>query len=282
MEYGRSTQAVLSLRDATFLVKTVLKIIMNDRAPFFSALSLLLCATVLAQAATPQRTVSEQYLFQAANAERTQRGLPTLRWDDRLFRAAGNHAQEMATRQSISHQYPGEPELEQRGKLAGARFSTIAENVAMAPTAVRIHDAWMNSPHHRDNLLDPSVDSVAISVVQCNGELYAVEDFDRSVAELSLDEQEQKVGQLLQQTAAVDLLPASEDARQTCTMESGYAGHRQPWFVMRYTAADLTRLPEQIKTKLATGKYHQAAIGACEGREKQPFTAFNIAILLYP
>ena len=226
------------------------------------------------------RTVSEQYLFQSANAERAQRGLQPLRWDVSLYKAAGNHAREMAQRQSISHQYAGEAELTERGKMAGARFSTIAENVAMAPTAVTIHTAWMNSPHHRENLLDPDVDSVGISVLQRNGELYAVEDFDRSVERLSLDEQESQVAELLQQTASVQVA-TSEEARQTCSMESGYAG-RRPWFVMRYTAGDLTRLPEQLKAKLATGKYHQAVVGACQGRQKQAFTSFNIAVLLYP
>jgi uncharacterized protein YkwD len=259
---------------------------MKTRATFVVAVALLLnCVAFNSRAqstAAAPRTVSEQYLFQAANAERVQRGLPALRWDDNLSRAASNHAHEMAARQSISHQYAGEPELEQRGKLVGARFSTIAENVAMAPTAVRIHDAWMNSPHHRENLLDPTVDSVAISVLQRNGELYAVEDFDRSVAALSLDEQESQVGQLLREAASVDVLPGSEEARQTCAMDSGYAGQRQPWFVMRYSAGDLTQLPEQLKTKLATGRFRQVAVGACEVHQKQAFTAFNIAVLLYP
>ena len=226
------------------------------------------------------RTVSEQYLFQAANAERVQRGLQPLRWDSSLYRAAGNHAREMAQRESISHQYPGEAELTERGKLAGARFSTIAENVAMAPTAVTIHTAWMNSPHHRENLLDPEVDSVGISVLKRGGELYAVEDFDRSVEKLTFEEQEAQVADLLQRTASIDVA-TSEEARQTCAMESGYVG-RRPWFVMRYTAGDLTRLPEQLKAKLATGKYRQAVVGACQARQKQAFSAFNIAVLLYP
>jgi uncharacterized protein YkwD len=239
-------------------------------------------ALVTAQAPTQAlRTVSEQYLFQEANAERVQRGIQPLRWDPLLYRAAGNHAREMAQRENISHQYPGEAELTERGKMAGARFSTIAENVAMAPSAQIIHTAWMKSPGHRENLLDPTVDSVGISVLKRNGELYAVEDFDRSVERMTFDEQEAQVGELLEQTARVQVA-SSEEARATCKMETGYAGSRQPWFVMRYTAGDLTRLPDQLKQKLATGKYHQAVVGACEARQKQAFTSFNIAVLLYP
>ncbi len=232
--------------------------------------------------AQTQGSVAEQYLFASANAERAQRGLPPLRWDNDLYHAAQGHAQEMAARASISHQYPGEAELTERGRRAGARFSVIAENVAEASTAVRIHEAWMNSPGHRANLLDPQVDSVGISVLRRDGQLYAVQDFDRAVAVLTLAQQENTVASLVEATASVELLPTSDDVRRTCAMETGYAGSRRPLFVMRYTAGDLTRLPDSLKTALASGKYHLAAVGACSPHASQSFTAFNIAVLLFP
>ncbi len=235
---------------------------------------------VAAQTATP--SVAEQYLFSAANAERAQRGLPALRWDDALYQAAGFHADAMAAHSTISHQFAGEPELATRGATAGAHFSVISENVAMAATAVEIHDMWMNSPHHRDNLLDSKVDKVAIRVVRRNGELYAVEDFAKSVASLSLDDQERKVASLLQRASAVTVLTAADDARKTCALESGYVGPRKPWFVMRFTAGDLNELPGTLQDKLASGKYHQAVVGACPATGTQNFAAYNIAVLLYP
>ena len=61
----------------------------------------------------------------------------------------------------------------------------------------------MNSPKHRANLLDPRVDSIGIRVVSRDGQLYAVEDFDRSVVKLSLAQQESAVQELLQSTASV-------------------------------------------------------------------------------
>lgn len=243
----------------------------------------LYTSSVLPVAAqTASASVAEQYLFSAANAEREQRGLPTLRWDNALYQAASFHADAMAAHSNISHQFAGEPELATRGARAGARFSVISENVAMASTAVEIHDLWMHSPHHRENLLDTKVDRVAIRVVRRNGELYAVEDFERSVASLSLDDQERRVASLLQQTAAVTVLTAAEDARRTCALNSGYVGPRQPWFVMRFTAADLNQLPDKLQDRLASGKYHQAAVGACAATGTQNFTAYNIAVLLYP
>jgi len=242
---------------------------------------LLVCCSVspvCAQAVS----VSEQYLFQAANAERAQRGLPTLHWDAALYRAAQGHALEMAKRESISHQYPGEPELATRGKTAGARFSMIAENVAEAQTAVRIHDAWMNSPGHRANLLDPHVDAVGISVRSRNGQLYAVQDFERSVESLTLEQQEQTVAKLIAAAGPVTISPAADDARQTCAQSTGFAGSRQPTFVMRYTSDDLLRIPDALKVRVASGRYSEAMVGACEAAGKQPFSTYSIAVLLYP
>lgn len=248
------------------------------------ALSLSCCAAW--SAAPPLRpigspTVAEQYLFSAANTERVQRGLHPLRWDMSLSQAAVYHAQEMAERESISHQYDGEPDLTARGEGAGARFSEIAENVAEAPSAIMIHEAWMNSPHHRANLLDPKVDSIGISVVSRNGQLYAVEDFDRTVVKLSLTQQESAVQELLESTASINVLPTSDDARRTCSMERGYAGSRQPWFTVRYTAADLSRLPSMLQQKLASGKYNEAEVGACVAQNTQNFSAYSVAVMLY-
>jgi hypothetical protein len=226
-------------------------------------------------------SVAEQYLFSMANAERAQRGLPLLHWDAALARGAELHAEEMARRRSISHQYPGEPDLGERARRQGARFSVVAENVAEAPTAIEIHDAWMHSPEHRANLLDSSVNSVGISVVRRGDELYAVEDFDRSVANLSFAAQERAVDELLGRWP-VTVLPSSEDARRTCEMDTGYAGARRPWFVMRYTTGDIGDLPDTLKTHLATGKYHEAVVGACPAQGTRSFSAFNIAVLLYP
>jgi hypothetical protein len=227
-------------------------------------------------------SVAEQYLFSAANAERIERGLQPLKWDETLHHAARLHAGEMAARESISHQYPGEADLANRGHEAGAKFTVISENVAEAWSAPVIHDAWMHSPDHRANLLDPRVNSIGISVERRAGQLYAVEDFDRSVESLRLGDQENAIAELLQTQARLNVLPDAENARRTCEMSTGYAGAIKPWFVMRFTAASLDRLPNTLRAKLATGKYHTAAVGACDAKSTGPFTAYSIAVMLFP
>ncbi|MEI9977695.1 MAG: CAP domain-containing protein [Edaphobacter sp.] len=226
-------------------------------------------------------TVAEQYLYAAANQARASQGLPALRLDPVLSQASAQHAREMAEHAAISHQFSDEADLAERGASAGAHFSLISENVAEAPSSITIHELWMNSPHHRANLLDPNVDSVGIAIVRRDNQLYAVEDFASTVQTLSLTQQERTVASVLSQTG-LHIAATTEDARETCAMSTGWAGSRQPWFVMRYTASSLDQIPSQLKSRLSTGKYHQAIVGACSPASKTPFTAYNIAILLYP
>jgi hypothetical protein len=150
---------------------------------------------------------------------------------------------------------------------------------------VQIHDLWMHSEHHRTNLLDPVIDSAGISVVARNGELYAVEDFAKTVRTVSLDQQESAIASLVARQSSISIGDQPEvvsDARKTCAMSTGYAGTRKPWFVMRFTSDSLNQIPEQLKSKLASGHYREAAVGACSATERSPFTSYNFAVLLYP
>jgi len=246
-------------------------------------MSRLLLAVVLllvAFADAKADTVAEQYLLSALNQERAARNIAPLHLDAALKQAAAGHAQQMASHRAISHRFPGEPELSERGANAGAHFDLITENVAEGPTAVILQDAWMRSAGHRANILDPAVDAVGISVIARDGQLYAVEDFERSVQSLTLEQQEATVGLLLDQ-AGIEILSDS-DAQQTCTMQTGYAGDQQPAFVMRYTTADLSQLPGKLKARIARGQEHHAAVGACPVTGSSSFTTYRIAIVLYP
>jgi len=220
-------------------------------------------------------------LFNAANRERAQQNAPPLRWDPTLAQAAAYHAAQMASHGSISHQFSGEPDLSTRGASAGAHFSLISENVAEAPTAARVHDAWMHSQGHRQNILDPKVDAVGIAIVVRNGQRYAVEDFASTTQNMTIEQQEATVGALLD-NAGLTLLSDARDARNACAISSGFHGTNQPGFIMRYTSASLATLPDQLASRLATGKYHHASVGACAQNGKGPFSTYRIAILLYP
>jgi hypothetical protein len=229
-------------------------------------------------------TVAEQYLLAAANQERAALGLRLLQRDPLLASAAVQHAERMAEHAGISHQFPGEPELTERAASVGVRFSVVSENVGEAPSAVLIHDMWMHSEGHRTNLLDPAVNAVGISVIARGRELYAVEDFAKTVQALSLEQQESAIASLVAQPG-INLIANSDTvsaARRTCAMSTGYAGTQKPWFVMRFTSDSVGVLPAELKTRIASGRYHQVVVGACSTSGDGPFTAYNLAVLLYP
>jgi hypothetical protein len=233
------------------------------------------------RAQNPAPSVAEQFLLAAANQDRAARGLPQLHFDGELALAARLHAYEMAKRGMISHQFAGEADLAARAGNAGAHFSLVTENVAEAPNSAEIHDLWMNSAGHRANLLDPNVDAVGIAVVQSRGEFYAVEDFAHTVPRLTLAQQEATVSNLLARSGLQVDAP-NEDARETCRLSTGFAGSRTPWFVMRYTSSDIHRLPDQLTSRIASGRYREALVGACVPEHQTPFTSYSIAVLLYP
>ena len=222
----------------------------------------------------------EQTLFQSANRERTAQGLSPLKWNYALAAAARQHALLLEQQNTLSHQFPGEPDLAGRTAQAGARFSTIAENIAEGRDAESIHEQWMKSPPHRRNLLDPQLDSIGISVAERNGTLFAVEDFSLEGGALSLHDQERGVAAQLQ-SRGLRLLNYTDDARRTCALDNGYAGNHRPSFVLHYATADLQGLPDMLEQRIQTGRYHGAAIGACPSGRKFGLSMYRVAVLLY-
>jgi hypothetical protein len=230
---------------------------------------------------TPNGSPEEQALLQLANQARAQHHLPPLTWDSALAIAARNHLRWVIRNPGeLRHQYPGEPDLATRGANAGARFSTISENIAAhGQTPADLQQIWMTTAPHRANLLDPNLNVVGIAVVENHGLLFAVQDFGRSVAALTPESVEHQVQKLLQ-AQGFPPAPSNEDARKTCTMPQGQAG--TPKLVIQWDGSDITHLPDAVLQNLDKTRYKSAAVGACPGRQpNQQFTTYHIAVLLY-
>jgi hypothetical protein len=233
-----------------------------------------------AAASQAKATGPEQTLFRLANQERMARGLTSLNWNDALAAAARAHALRMAQQDALSHQYTGELAMADRAAKAGARFSTIAENIGEERQAETLHAEWMESPPHRANLLDPQLDAVGIAVVEKNGNLFAVEDFAQIVPFLSVPEQEKIVASVLR-PQGLTILAANEDARQTCLLEDGFAGKTKPAFTARYETPFLQEIPALLEEQIMTGQYHSAAVGACVLKGTSDFSHYRVVVLLY-
>ena len=137
---------------------------------------------------------SERALWERLNQARVAAGAARLRWNDRLMQAARKHAAEMLQRQSLSHQFAGEPDLAARVAATGVHFDEIGENVAYAPDPETMHINWMNSPGHRQNILNPRFDEGGIGVVSGpDHRLYGVQAFARVIPEMTPDDVEDLV-----------------------------------------------------------------------------------------
>ena len=224
-----------------------------------------------------------QQLFLLGNQARIAQGAKPLTWDPALATAAQFHCARMATEGPLSHQYTGEPDLSQRAGQAGAYFSLVEENIAEGYQPASIHQAWMNSQGHRENLLNPGVDRVGIAVIARGNMLYAVADFSHAVSVLTPEQVEATIANLVQ-AAGVSAHGNSSGARVACAQEHGLPAsldNRRPEFIMRWQDAELSHLPEALVDRIATGKYHEAAVGSCPSQSTEnTFTVYRVAVLL--
>jgi hypothetical protein len=125
-------------------------------------------------------TANEQYMLDLINAERSAAGLRPLVFDDNLQTSSEGHSQWMIASDSFSHQGVNGSTPTQRMESAGYDFSgtwSSGENIAWvsrrAPEGdldeVRLmHENLMNSPAHRDNILNPAFEEIGIGIEMGN------------------------------------------------------------------------------------------------------------------
>jgi len=169
-----------------------------------------LVTLALAGTAWPQSSESaaaEQQLFRMINRDRAQAGLPELQWNEWLAQAARQHAEGMASRDQLSHQFPGEPGMRDRIAATPLRFNASGENVASGPTVSGINEEWMHSAGHRANILDPKYNAIGVAVARGIAGFYAVTDFAHALPALSVSDLEDAVATAIDQTTRQKKLP---------------------------------------------------------------------------
>jgi uncharacterized protein YkwD len=141
-------------------------------------------------------TPLEVYFLELVNADRAQVGAPPLSFDWELVMAAGDHsawmdAQDVFSHTGINGSSPGD-----RITAAGYWWSAYGENVAYIAGSVaaaldqadvwQLHTNLMNSPGHRENLLNPIYRDAGIGLVQGTYRgmpaIFVTEDFGRPTA----------------------------------------------------------------------------------------------------
>lgn len=124
------------------------------------------------QNALKPNTALAREVLSIVNSDRAAHGLPAMRMDANLCAAAYERALEI--KRSFSHTRPD-----------GSRFSTIcegayAENIARGQrSAARVMAAWMSSPGHRKNILNPRYDAIGICALEQGDVMHWVQLFGR-------------------------------------------------------------------------------------------------------
>jgi len=250
----------------------------------------LSASALLGQTANPPRQASAsmqdlepnaEQLFALANQTRAKQGLSRLAWDQALAAAALHHCKRMAVEGPIEHRYSGELDLTERAGQAGAHFSLIEENIAVGPYPVRIHEGWMESSGHRENLLNPNIDRVGIAVVAANGVLFAVADYARGVSALSQAQVEALFASMLR-AKGLSILKDPTQVRAYCASTGRFSGADSPSFLMRWQNPDVSQLPPELQQRIASQHFREASVGSCpvQGVESG-FTLYRVAVFLY-
>jgi uncharacterized protein YkwD len=136
------------------------------------------------QITVPSAAEMEKELHQALNAARGTKGVQAVRALPGLADLARKHSADMARRDVLSHESETGKSYRQRLTDAGVSFAASGENVGRSASflARLIHESFMESAGHRNNMLNPAFDSVGIGVASVSrGTYYVTIDFIKSV-----------------------------------------------------------------------------------------------------
>jgi uncharacterized YkwD family protein len=114
---------------------------------------------------TTELTVEEQQMLELVNKERTAVGLSPLAVDPALTKTARLKSQDMVDNKYFSHDSPtyGSP-FDMMEKF-GITYNAAGENIACNQGVQAAHEALMNSPGHKANILSKDYTHIGIGIV---------------------------------------------------------------------------------------------------------------------
>lgn len=111
-------------------------------------------------------SVAESILLDLTNTSRIRNGLPPLAINEKLRNAARMKSEDMVTRRYFSHYAPDGTTPWSWITKAGYKYTYAGENLAIRfNNSYAIEKAWLNSPTHRENILNPNYHDTGLLVV---------------------------------------------------------------------------------------------------------------------
>ena len=123
-------------------------------------------------------TLQEQKAVMLLNADRQNAGLEPLKVNLQLSKLAADFAVDMNRRKFFAHVDPDGKDPFERMAAIGIDFPNAGENIALSPDVETAHKMLMDSPLHRENILNPKFTEIGIGVrPDSRGGIYLVQEF---------------------------------------------------------------------------------------------------------
>ncbi len=128
--------------------------------------SVLILAMVIAAVSAAGAEITTETVVAEMNIHRVAAGLPPLRQDDRLVRAADSRMRDMEELAYWGHVAPDGRSPFEMIRPSGYEFRYAGENLAAGfETAELLVQSWMESKGHRANILSPLYQDCGVSII---------------------------------------------------------------------------------------------------------------------
>lgn len=120
----------------------------------------------------------EQLAVNLLNQARQNEGLEPLKVNLQLSKLAADFAQDMRNRKFFAHVDPDGKDPFDRMAAVGIDFPNAGENIALSPDVETAHRMLLESPLHRENIMNPKFTEIGIGVrPDARGGVYLVQEF---------------------------------------------------------------------------------------------------------
>jgi len=114
-------------------------------------------------------SITSSTLINMTNNERERMGFHELRENPKLNQAAYLKANHMLAKNYFAHWSPDGVSPWHWFDVVGYKYAYAGENLAMGfLDAINVHNAWINSPSHRANIVNTNYDEIGIAVIKGN------------------------------------------------------------------------------------------------------------------
>ncbi|MDI3503823.1 MAG: hypothetical protein PWP64_759 [Candidatus Cloacimonadota bacterium] len=182
-------------------------------------------AGLYAQSRTMTVQEFEHEVWRLTNQQRAKYSLPLLSYDEGLADLARYHSRNMLQRSFFAHKDHQGFEVAQRQKryYPGLVVSSIGENLGKFTNSTKVFTprevvtGWMNSPSHRENILNPEYTHLGVGLTISGSTMYATQNFATPLVKMR-SRLPQSLDQSKKYRLSFDYLAPQPRERLNCTL----------------------------------------------------------------